>query len=145
MRCIWAAKLFNARMNAANFSDAEMKEAIAYAHLRGVRLYITMNTLIREIPAMTSEHCFIRDPEPGKRPGFHTNKGETGRYSSETGCYFLKDRKGQLYPVLTDPSDGRSLILSHKETDLAVWKEALKKAGIHRFRVYLNDGVNPSL
>lgn len=41
-------KLFNARINAANFSDAEMREAIEYAHLRGVRLYVTMNTLIRD-------------------------------------------------------------------------------------------------
>lgn len=41
-------KLFNARINAANFDDAEMKEAIAYAHLRGVRLYVTMNTLIKD-------------------------------------------------------------------------------------------------
>jgi len=41
-------KLFNARINAANFTDTEMKEAIGYAHLRGVRLYAAMNTLIRD-------------------------------------------------------------------------------------------------
>lgn len=37
---------FNARVNARNFSDGEMEQAIDYAHLRGVKTYITMNTLI---------------------------------------------------------------------------------------------------
>jgi Collagenase and related proteases len=41
-------KLFNARINAKNFDDDEMERAIDYAHVRGVRLYITMNTLIRD-------------------------------------------------------------------------------------------------
>jgi len=41
-------KLFNARINAVNFDDAEIKEAIEYAHLRGVKLYVTMNTLIKD-------------------------------------------------------------------------------------------------
>ena len=39
-------KLFNARMNAGNFDDEEMKAAVRYAHLRGVRIYVTMNTLL---------------------------------------------------------------------------------------------------
>ncbi len=44
---------FNARMNADNFTDEEMKEAIDYAHLRNVKVYVTMNTLYtdEEIPA----------------------------------------------------------------------------------------------
>lgn len=41
-------KLFNARINAENFSDEETKEAVTYAHLRGVKLYATMNTLIKD-------------------------------------------------------------------------------------------------
>ena len=39
-------RLFNARIEAGNFSDEELKEAIDYAHLRGVKVYITLNTLI---------------------------------------------------------------------------------------------------
>ena len=39
-------RLFNARIGAGNFSDEELKEAIDYAHLRGVKVYITLNTLI---------------------------------------------------------------------------------------------------
>ncbi|MBR4165982.1 MAG: U32 family peptidase [Lachnospiraceae bacterium] len=37
-------KLFNARMNAANFSDEEMKKAVRLAHSVGVKLYVTLNT-----------------------------------------------------------------------------------------------------
>lgn len=39
---------FGARQFAANFSDAELKEAVRYAHLRGIQVYVTVNTLITE-------------------------------------------------------------------------------------------------
>ncbi|MCI8631094.1 MAG: U32 family peptidase [Firmicutes bacterium] len=39
-------KKFSARAGAGNFSSEEMKEAAEYCHLRGVKLYVTMNTLI---------------------------------------------------------------------------------------------------
>lgn len=75
------------------------------------------------IPVMTSEHSLAGDPN---------HRGEI----SAAGRLFLKDRKGQFYPVLTDPADGRSIILSHKETNLFPQGEELKKAGINRFRIY---------
>ena len=40
--------LFNARMNAKNLSDDDMAEAIAFAHKRRVRVYVTVNTLIKD-------------------------------------------------------------------------------------------------
>lgn len=39
-------KLFNARHYASNFSDEELKEAVSYAHLRGVQVFVTVNILI---------------------------------------------------------------------------------------------------
>ncbi|MDN7023441.1 U32 family peptidase [Methanoculleus sp. FWC-SCC1] len=39
---------FGARRYAANFPEDGLAEAIAYAHLRGVRVYVTVNTLIRD-------------------------------------------------------------------------------------------------
>lgn len=39
-------KLFNARMNAKNFDDGALKDAVALCHGRGVRLYVTLNTQI---------------------------------------------------------------------------------------------------
>lgn len=41
-------KIFNARMNANNFDDKTMVAAIDYAHLRGVKVFVTMNTLIKD-------------------------------------------------------------------------------------------------
>lgn len=41
-------KLFNARMKADNFSKDELIEAFEYAHLRGVKVYVTLNTLVSQ-------------------------------------------------------------------------------------------------
>lgn len=41
-------RFFNARMNAENFSVDQIKEGIAYAHLRNVKVYVTMNVLIQD-------------------------------------------------------------------------------------------------
>lgn len=40
--------MFGARAFAHNFDEEEIKQAIAYAHLYDVRVFVTMNTLIRE-------------------------------------------------------------------------------------------------
>lgn len=39
-------KLFNARQYASNFDFDELKEAVSYAHLRGVKVYVTSNILV---------------------------------------------------------------------------------------------------
>jgi putative protease len=39
---------FNARRNAQNFSEEEAIEAIEYCHSRGVKVHITLNTLIKD-------------------------------------------------------------------------------------------------
>ena len=46
------ADTFNARMNARNFSAADLQEAIVYCHVRGVTVHLTLNTLVldREMP-----------------------------------------------------------------------------------------------
>ena len=43
---------FNARRNAKNFSDEEFAQALTYCHERGVRVFLTLNTLLtdRELP-----------------------------------------------------------------------------------------------
>ena len=48
---------FNARRNARNFSDEEFRAAVSYCHLRGVKVYLTLNTLItdRELPLLAEE------------------------------------------------------------------------------------------
>lgn len=41
-------KSFSARKNAVNFSDKEIINAVKYAHLRGAKVYITLNTLLKD-------------------------------------------------------------------------------------------------
>ncbi len=41
-------KLFNARQFASNFDNEKLKEALEYAHVRGVSIYLTMNTLMSD-------------------------------------------------------------------------------------------------
>lgn len=52
---------FNARRNAKNFSAEEFAEAVRYCHLRGVKVYLTMNTCLtdRELlgAAETARHA----------------------------------------------------------------------------------------
>jgi len=43
-----SGKLFGARKFAKNFSDDEIAAAITYAHARGVKVYVTVNTLIHD-------------------------------------------------------------------------------------------------
>lgn len=51
-----AGQRFGARAYAANFSEEELTEVIARAHLFGVRIYLTVNTLTRqsELPELVS-------------------------------------------------------------------------------------------
>lgn len=50
----FGAKGFNARRNAENFGGDDLAQAIAYCRARGVRVYITLNTLVTdaEVPAL---------------------------------------------------------------------------------------------
>ena len=42
------AKQFSARRNAVNFSTEELKEAVAYCHIRNVKVYLTLNILLKD-------------------------------------------------------------------------------------------------
>lgn len=48
------AKNFNARAKAGNFDFPELKMATEYCHVRGVKVYLTLNTMVkkRELPAV---------------------------------------------------------------------------------------------
>ena len=51
---------FGARRFAANFNEDELKDAVEYCHTRGVRVYVTLNTLIsdEEMPRALSEMMY---------------------------------------------------------------------------------------
>lgn len=46
--CYLGGRVFSARARANNFEDEEMVRAIDYAHTRGVRIYVAVNTLIKD-------------------------------------------------------------------------------------------------
>lgn len=53
---------FNARRNAANFDGDALDRAVAYCHARGVKVHVTLNTLVtpRELPALSEAIDAIR-------------------------------------------------------------------------------------
>lgn len=54
-------KAFSARQYAANFSEEEMIEGIRFAHLRGVKVYVAVNTLLdnSELGELAEYLCFL--------------------------------------------------------------------------------------
>ena len=56
-----ACKSFGARKFAQNFTNEEIVEAIKYCHLYGVRIYVTMNTLVKnsEVDQFLEQVCFL--------------------------------------------------------------------------------------
>ena len=49
---------FNARIFADNFSDEELPDAVNYAHAHGVKVYMTINTLVNDSElARAFEYC----------------------------------------------------------------------------------------
>ena len=66
------ATAFSARASAANFDEAAMPRAISYAHLAGVKVLVTVNTLIfpREMDDAIALALRLRDAggEAGVRP-----------------------------------------------------------------------------
>ena len=57
---------FNARRNADNFRDNSLFDAVNYCHGRGVKVYVTLNTLIRdeELPAFLSAAREVAEAGP---------------------------------------------------------------------------------
>ena len=54
---------FNARRNAANFSETDLHEAVSYCHARGVKVYVTVNTIVLdgELAALEEEAARIAE------------------------------------------------------------------------------------
>ena len=61
-----AGPAFGMRASAGNFTMEELAEAVAYAHARGVRVYVTVNTMPRddEYPALRAYFASLHDVKP---------------------------------------------------------------------------------
>ena len=60
-----SGKKFGARQYATNFGMAQIQEAVNYAHLRGVKIYVTVNTLIKESEVSSLGQYLLRLYELG--------------------------------------------------------------------------------
>ena len=56
---------FNARRNAANFTFEDLKEAERYCHVHGVKVYITLNTLVSDRELSAAVDCAAKAAECG--------------------------------------------------------------------------------
>ena len=56
-------RMHNARMNAHNFDDEAMRRTVEYCHERGVRVYVTLNTLLydRELEETARYAAFLQE------------------------------------------------------------------------------------
>ena len=57
-----AGNKYGARAYADNFSDEEVIKAIHYAHLFNVKVYLTVNTLIKIVSSMKYDSSKKEDP-----------------------------------------------------------------------------------
>lgn len=60
-----SGKRFGARKFATNFSEQELEEAVDYAHLNGVKVYVTVNTLIRDDELLDAARYLLKLYEIG--------------------------------------------------------------------------------
>lgn len=69
----------NARRNAKNFTREQLEEGVAYCHLRGVKVYLTLNTLLfdRELDTAAQAGALASDLGGGRRPGPGPGGGQT--------------------------------------------------------------------
>ena len=63
---------FNARRTAGNFTPDELREAVAFCHARGVKVHVTLNTLVydRELSGLADAVRAV--PQPGRMPSLRT-------------------------------------------------------------------------
>lgn len=56
-------RMFNARVNAGSFGGDQLKESVRYAHSKGVKVYITLNTLVKdeelEEAVSVAKECYL--------------------------------------------------------------------------------------
>ena len=57
---------YNARRSAKNFTEEEFAQAVRYCHLRGVRVYLTLNTLLTDRSFRGRRSCCTRPPGWGQ-------------------------------------------------------------------------------
>ena len=74
---------FNARRGAKNFTDEEFVKAVRYCHVRGCKVYVTLNTLVNDREMRDAVAAAKLAP---RRRGGRANTAWT-RYWCRTGAF----------------------------------------------------------
>ena len=106
----WGA--FNARRGAKNFSDEEFAAALAYCHERGVRVFLTLNTLVtdRELPLALECRFVSFDEESELLVGEIVNVSADERILNADGTI----DPARLRPITFDMANSAYLVLGEK-------------------------------
>ena len=124
-------KNFSARAFANNFDNEELKEAIRYAHLRNVKIYVTLNTLLNEFEIDNAV----------KMADFYYENDVDGLLIQDLGLYYILKQKHpdfelhcstqmhihNLEGVKTAKKLGFKRVVLARESDLELIKEACRE------------------
>lgn len=113
----------------ATLSHELMPQDVKAIENRGLELEATV---YGRLPAMVSEHCPIGSELGASGDGLHCGLCDIGRY-------YLKDRKGAVYPILGDPVSCRSTILHFEKRNWSNHIKSLHESGVSSFRYYMED------
>ena len=91
---------FSLRANAKNFSLEKMKEAVDYAHERGVKVYVTANILAHNADLLPMREYFSELKEVGDGCGIDCGSGSLpfgeGNDAGSGDSYFHSGQQYQL-------------------------------------------------
>ena len=89
---------FNARRNAKNFTREEFAAAVSYCHLRGCKVYLTLNTLLGDRELAGAAQCAADASDIGVDAILVQDLGVLRR------CRWRRRRTGPLRPAPGHPA-----------------------------------------
>jgi len=127
-------KRLNARQSAGNFDDSEIARAIEYAHVRGARVYVTVNIMLddRELPEAMEFLRFLQ--QSGADAAIVQDLGLVrlaGKVIPELPLHASTQMTVHNLPsVLALKEAGVSRVIMARELSLEAMKEIIRKSGI---------------
>jgi putative protease len=127
-------KRLNARQSAGNFDDYEIARAIEYAHVRGARIYVTVNIMLddRELPEAVEFLRFLQ--QSGADAAIVQDLGLVrlaGKVIPELPLHASTQMTVHNLPsVLALKEAGVSRVIMARELSLEAMKEIIRKSGV---------------
>lgn len=127
-------RFFNARQNAENFDDYNLRKALEYAHIRGVNVYITLNTIISDFEMQQALEYANTVYEAGADAIIVQDIGFAGRVKKQLPDLPLHlSTQGTVYNsegVRIAERLGFSRVVLSRELTITEIKDIVKKTGL---------------